>query len=95
MHPVVVVQSDTFNQSDFKTVVVCELTETLDLGKARGNVEVVPGEANLKMQSVVNVSQIFTVDKRDLKEWIGKLDSDRVREILDGLRLLLEGESDY
>ncbi len=90
MHPALVVQSDTFNKSAIDTVVVCEVTETLRLGKARGNVELVPGEANLPMQSVVNVSQIFTVDKTDLRDWIGRLDVYRLREVLEGLRLLLE-----
>ena len=91
IHPGLVVQSDIFNKSAIDTVVVCEVTETLRLGKARGNVELVPGEANLPMQSVVNVSQIFTVDKADLGNWIGRLDVYRMREVLDGLHLLLEG----
>jgi mRNA interferase MazF len=91
-HPAVVIQSDTFNKSAIDTVVVCEVTETLRLGKARGNVALVPGEANLPMQSVVNVSQIFTVNKTDLRDWIGRLDAFRVREVLDGLHLLLEGD---
>jgi mRNA interferase MazF len=90
-HPGLVIQSDTFNKSVIATVVVCEVTETLKLGKARGNVELVPGEANLPMQSVVNVSQIFTVDKTDLGDWIGRLDVYRMREVLDGLHFLLEG----
>ena len=48
------------------------------------------GEANLPKQSVVNVSQIFTVDKRDLDEKIGMLPHRRVRQILDGVRLVIE-----
>ena len=41
-------------------------------------------------QSVVNISQIYTVDKSDLVEWIGMLSEKRVRQILDGVRLLTE-----
>jgi mRNA interferase MazF len=48
------------------------------------------GEANLPKQSVVNISQVFTVDKTQLGEKIGTLSAKRVRDILDGLRLLLE-----
>jgi len=48
------------------------------------------GEANLPKQSVVNVSQLSTVDKRDLGEKIGTLSSRRVRQILDGIRMLTE-----
>jgi mRNA interferase MazF len=50
----------------------------------------VPGEANLRRQSVVNVSQVFTVNKRDLVEKVGSLGGERVREIIAGINLLLE-----
>ncbi len=89
-HPHVVVQNNLFNKSRINTVVVCALTSNLKRAEAPGNVLLAPGEANLPKQSVVNVSQIYTVDKRDLVEKIGTLSSHRVREILDGFRLLLE-----
>ncbi|GFP28067.1 mRNA interferase MazF [Candidatus Hakubella thermalkaliphila] len=90
MHPHVVVQNNLFNQSRINTLVVCALTSNLKRAEAPGNVLLAPGEANLPKQSVVNVSQIYTVDKRDLVEKIGTLSSKRVREILDGIQLLLE-----
>lgn len=88
--PVVVVQNNVFNRSNIGTVVVCVLTTNLRLGDAPGNVLLAPGEGGLRKQSVVNVSQVFTADKRDLRSRIGALDRGRVREIVDGLRLLLE-----
>ncbi len=48
------------------------------------------GDANLPKASVVNVSQIFTVDKTDLDELIGTLPNRRIRQILAGIRLLTE-----
>ena len=92
-HPHVVVQNDVFNGSRIHTVVVCALTSNLQRAEAPGNVLLTPGEANLSKQSVVNVSQIFTVDKRQLEEKIGSLSTLRVREILDGIRLVLEPRS--
>ena len=89
-HPHVVIQNDVFNQSRIGTVVVCALTSNLKRAAAPGNVLLDPGEANLPKQSVVNVSQIFTVDKSHLVEKIGTLSPRRVREILDGIRLLTE-----
>ena len=89
-HPHVVVQNDVFNRSRIHTVVVCALTSNLWRAEAPGNVLLEPGEANLPKQSVVNVSQIFTVDKRQLEDKIGTLDASRIREILDGIRLVLE-----
>lgn len=88
-HPHVVVQNNLFNRSRINTVVVCALTSNLKRADAPGNVLLSPGEANLPKHSVVNVSQIFTVDKADLAEKIGTLSRQRVREILDGIQLLL------
>ena len=48
------------------------------------------GEANLKRASVVNVSQIVTVDKSDLIEKIGTLSPQRVSQVTEGIRLLVE-----
>jgi mRNA interferase MazF len=48
------------------------------------------GEANLSKRSIVSISQVFTVDKTQLGERIGTLSARRVREILDGIQLLLE-----
>ena len=89
-HPHVVIQNNIFNRSRINTVVVCALTSNLRRAQAPGNVLLEKNEANLPKQSVVNVSQIFTVDKRDLGEKIGALSSRRIRQILDGVHLLIE-----
>lgn len=89
-HPHVVIQNNLFNRSRINTVVVCALTSNLKRAQAPGNVLLTPREAKLPKQSVVNVSQIFTVDKTQLSEKIGSLSVQRVREILNGLRLLTE-----
>lgn len=89
-HPHVVVQNDLFNRSRIDTVVVCVVTSNLQRAKAPGNVLLGAGEASLPKRSVVNVSQLFTVDKDELIEWIGSLPPARLREVLDGIQLLLE-----
>lgn len=89
-HPHVVVQNNVFNRSRLSTVVVCVLTSNLKRAKVPGNVLLEKGEANLPKQSVVNVSQVFTVDKGDLVERISTLSRGRVRQILDGILLVTE-----
>ena len=89
-HPHVVVQNNVFNRSRIHTVVVCALTSNVKRATAPGNVLLEPGEAGLPKQSVVNVSQLFTVEKALLVEKIGTLSAKRVSEILDGIALLLE-----
>jgi len=88
--PVVVVQNNIFNRSRIQTVAVVPLTSNLKRSMAPGNVLLEKGESNLRKQSVVNVSQIFTVDKSQLSEHIGKLSPARIREILDGIKLVIE-----
>ncbi|RPI78875.1 MAG: type II toxin-antitoxin system PemK/MazF family toxin [Desulfobacteraceae bacterium] len=89
-HPHVVVQNNLFNQSRIRTVVICALTSNLKRAEAPGNVLLNQGEANLPKPSVINVSQIFTVDKDSLIEKIGVLSMQRIREILKGIQLVLE-----
>ena len=89
-HPHVVIQNNLFNRSRINTVVVCTLTSNLKRSNASGNVTLSKGEANLSKKSVVNISQIFTVNKSDLSEKIGSLSRDRISEMLTGIRLLTE-----
>jgi len=89
-HPHVVIQNNLFNRSRINTVVVCTLTSNLRRAKAPGNVTLNKGEANLPKKSVVNISQLFTVNKSDLSEKIGMLSKDRISQILQGIRLLTE-----
>jgi mRNA interferase MazF len=89
-HPHLVIQNNLFNTSQINTVVVCSLTTNLNLAKAPGNVLLNKGEANLPRKSVVNISQIFTVNKGDLVDKIGQVSKNRLMEILNGLKLLTE-----
>ncbi len=89
-HPHVVIQNNMFNHSSINTVMVCGLSSNLKRAAIPGNILLDPGEANLPKQSVVIVSQVFTVDKAQLGEYIGALSRKRVRQILDGLRLITE-----
>ena len=89
-HPHVVIQNNVFNRSRINTVVVCALTSNLQRATAPGNVLLEPGEADLPKQSLVVVSQLFTVDKSQLSEHIGTLSKKRLRQILDGIKLLIE-----
>jgi mRNA interferase MazF len=89
-HPHVVVQNNVFNRSQIRTVVACPLTSNLKRASAPGNVLLDKNEGDLPRQSIVNVSQIFTVDKSQLSEYVGTLSPKRVREILSGIKLVLE-----
>ena len=89
-HPHVVIQNNLFNRSKIGTVVACVLTSNLKRANAPGNVLLDKKEADLTKQSVVNVSQIFTVDKSQVGDYIGTLSPRRMRQILDGIKLIME-----
>jgi len=89
-HPHIVIQNNIFNQSRINTVVVCALTSNLKRAGAPGNVLLKKGEANLPKKCVVNISQVFTVNKKDLSEKIGKISKERLAQVLTGIKLLIE-----
>jgi mRNA interferase MazF len=89
-HPHIVVQNNVFNESRINTVVVCALTSNLKRASAPGNVFLKKGEANLPKDSVVNISQLVTVDKADLIEKIGSLSQAKIQIVIQGIMLLIE-----
>jgi mRNA interferase MazF len=88
--PCVVIQNDVFNASRLQTVIVCMLTSNPRRASDVANVTLECGEAGLSKPSVVNVSQVMTVDKEELSAFIGRLSAVRVQQILAGLRLMTE-----
>jgi mRNA interferase MazF len=87
--PVLIVQSDAFNQSKIQTVVVAVITKNLELAKAPGNVTITARISRLPIDSVVNVSQVITIDKNLLTEFVSTLPSKKMEKIEEGLRLVL------
>lgn len=87
--PAVVVQHDRFNRSAIATTVVAAVTSTLRLAAAPGNVRLRKGEAGLPRPSVVNVSQLRTVDKSRLVDRVGSLGPRRLDQVLSGVGLVL------
>ncbi len=88
-HPCVVIQNNIFNQSRIQTLVVCALTSNMARASSPGNILLSKREANLPKASIVNVTQLMTVDKGDLQEKIGMLSSKRIKEVLEGIDLVL------
>jgi len=88
--PVVIIQADRLNRSGIQTVVVAAVTSTTGLAEAPGNVLIGRRESGLKKESVVNVSQLLTVDKKLLLQRIRTLPSRTMAQINDGLRLVLD-----
>lgn len=88
--PVLVVSSDRFNRSRISTVLAVAVTSNLRLAEAPGNVELDAQESGLDRDSVVNVSQIVTLDKSALSDRAGTVGDMTMRRIEAGLALALD-----
>ncbi|PJZ68462.1 mRNA interferase MazF2 [Leptospira perolatii] len=86
--PVLIVQDDSFNESNINTVIVVSITSNLNLAEAPGNVILSKKDSNLSKNSVVNVSQIVTLDRERFIDKVGKLKSSKMTDIEEGLRLV-------
>lgn len=89
--PVVIVQSDYFNKSKIRTVIVAVITSNLNLARAPGNIRLGATKSiGLQKESVINVSQLITLDKSYLTEKAGRLNTSQRQELTEGLRLVLD-----
>ncbi len=87
--PVVIVQGNRFNRSRIATVVVVPLTRTLRLADLPGNVLLGEADTGLPADSVANVSQILTIDRRLLGDLVGQLSEQQVAQIMAGIDIVL------
>lgn len=87
--PVLVIQSNVFNASRIGTVIVAAITSNVELARAPGNVRLDAKQSRLQKESVVNVSQLATLDRRILTERVGPLSEELMRRVDAGLRLVL------
>jgi len=87
--PVLIIQSDVFNRSKIRTIIVVVITSNTRLAKAPGNVLLNRRQSGLPKPSVVNISQVITLDKLHLTERVSKIGARELQAVEDGLRLVL------
>lgn len=86
--PVLIVQSNAFNESRISTVLVAVMTSNLAIAQAPGNVRIGKSQSSLPRPTVVNVSQILTIDRQFLTERVRRLPSAAMQRVNQGLRLV-------
>jgi len=87
--PVLVVQANSFNLSKISTVLVATITSNLSLANAPGYVRISKSDSGLSKPSVVNISQVITVDKSILTEHVKMLPGKVLARVDEGLKLVL------
>lgn len=87
--PIVIIQTNAANNSRLQTVIVAIITSNLALRHALGNVFLSTAESGLEKDSVINVSQLVTVDKESLFVRVAQLPFETMIEVDAGLRRIL------
>ncbi|HEV8433259.1 MAG TPA: type II toxin-antitoxin system PemK/MazF family toxin [Thermoanaerobaculia bacterium] len=87
--PVIIVQGEVLNRSRIATVIVVPLTTNLAWAEAPGNVLLPARTSGLPRDSVANVSQILAIDKKLLRDRVGRLPQAKTDLIVNGIDLVL------
>jgi mRNA interferase MazF len=88
--PAIILQHERFNRTTLATAVVVAITSKLKYAELPGNVRLRRGEGGLPRPSVVNVTQIATVDRAHLGPRLGTLSRSRLAQVWAGVRLVCE-----
>jgi mRNA interferase MazF len=87
--PIVVIQINRFTESRLATVLAAIVTSNERLGSMPGNVVIEPEDSGLPRTSVVNMTALVAVDRAFIGPVIGVLPMGVMRQVDDGLRLVL------
>lgn len=87
--PLVIIQANEFNESKINTVIAAVITTNLRLAAAPGNIMLSKKKSKLPKESVINVSQIITIDKSFLTEKVNSLPMAVMLQVEEGMRLVL------
>ena len=88
--PVLIIQANAFNRSAIQTVIAAAITSNERLADAPGNVPLLPRESGLRRTSVINISQIITIDKASLRDRVGGVTKETMSAVDHGLRRVLQ-----
>ncbi len=88
--PLVIVQSNDFNSSNISTIIAAVITTNLRLAAAPGNISLPAKKSKLPKKSVINISQLITINKSFLTKRVHTLSSEIMEQIDNGIRLVLK-----
>jgi mRNA interferase MazF len=88
--PVLIIQSNEFNRSKINTIICAAITSNTELASLPGNLLLEKAVSGLGKTSVVNFSQLVTIDRYDLTDQIAMLPKSMLEKINNCLRTVLE-----
>jgi len=90
--PVLVIQSDSINRSNIKTVICALITSNTSLSTLQGNILIEKSISGLEKTSVINFSQIFTLDKTRFTDFVSMLPKNYIQKINESVRIVFDAE---
>ena len=84
VRPVLIVQNDVGNKFS-PTVIVAAITSQINKAKLPTHIEIMADDYGLSRDSVILLEQIRTIDKRRLRERIGRLDEELMERVNEAL----------
>jgi len=91
--PVLIIQNDAINRSNIQTVICVAITSSLNQANVLGNFILEKTTSGLDKTSVVNFSQIVTVDKTRFKNQISMLPKKYIAMINESIRYIFNTEN--
>src|SRR5665648_108443 len=86
VRPILIIQNDVGNKYS-PTVIVAAITSQINKARLPTHIEITAQDFGLPKDSVVLLEQIRTIDKKRLREKIGKFDDELMRDIDDALKI--------
>ncbi|MDR0908174.1 MAG: type II toxin-antitoxin system PemK/MazF family toxin [Spirochaetaceae bacterium] len=90
--PVLIISGDSFNRSNIRTVICAVLTSNLNLANEPANIRLDKGISKLDRTSVVNFSQIATIDKNNLRDFVSMLPKPYITHINASIKQAFDTE---
>jgi mRNA interferase MazF len=88
--PVLIIQGDSFNRSRINTVICAIITSNTELASLPGNLLLEKSISGLEKTSTVNFTQIYSLDKPDLTEYVTMLPKIMLDKVDSCLKAVLE-----
>jgi mRNA interferase MazF len=88
--PVLIISSNFYNLTSISTIIGITLTSNLDYARLPNNIFLSSRETGLSQDSVINMTQVITVDKRFLEQQIGNINQSTLEQLNESLKTVLD-----
>lgn len=88
VRPVLVVQNDVGNKYS-PTIIIAAITSQINKARLPTHIEIIAPDFGLPKDSVVLLEQVRTIDKKRLREKIGRFSEDMMRSVDEALKISL------